>query len=52
MVDGLEGRKNLNYIAGDMFEAIPPADAVLLKVCISFSHRLSLPGSEKMRMIF
>ena len=52
VVDGLEGRKNLNYIAGDMFEAIPPADAVLLKVCISFSHRLSLPGSEKMRMIF
>lgn len=23
---------NLNYIAGDMFESIPPADAVFLKV--------------------
>eukprot|EP00261_Vitis_vinifera_P037657 XP_019078900.1 PREDICTED: trans-resveratrol di-O-methyltransferase-like [Vitis vinifera] len=31
MVAGLQGSKNLNYFAGDMFEAIPPADAILLK---------------------
>ncbi|KAG2712487.1 hypothetical protein I3843_04G119600 [Carya illinoinensis] len=26
-----EGSKNLKYIGGDMFEAVPPADAILLK---------------------
>ncbi|RVW59874.1 Trans-resveratrol di-O-methyltransferase [Vitis vinifera] len=31
VVAGLQGSKNLNYFAGDMFEAIPPADAILLK---------------------
>ncbi|XP_059664346.1 trans-resveratrol di-O-methyltransferase-like [Cornus florida] len=31
VVAGLQGTKNLKYVAGDMFEAIPPADAVLLK---------------------
>ncbi|XP_059664350.1 trans-resveratrol di-O-methyltransferase-like [Cornus florida] len=31
VVVGLQGTKNLNYFGGDMFEAIPPADAVLLK---------------------
>ncbi|XP_027063668.1 trans-resveratrol di-O-methyltransferase-like isoform X1 [Coffea arabica] len=31
VVDGLESSKNLAYVGGDMFEAIPPADAVLLK---------------------
>ncbi|KAA8526327.1 hypothetical protein F0562_008470 [Nyssa sinensis] len=31
VVAGLEGSKNLNYVAGNMFEAIPPADAILLK---------------------
>ncbi|XAR72586.1 hypothetical protein NMG60_11019278 [Bertholletia excelsa] len=31
VVTGLEGSKNLNYVGGDMFEAIPPADAILLK---------------------
>ena len=35
VVSGLEGSNNLNYLAGDMFDAIPPADAVLLKVCMS-----------------
>ncbi|KAL7143621.1 hypothetical protein ABFS83_08G204500 [Erythranthe nasuta] len=28
---GLEGSKNLTYVGGDMFEAIPPANAILLK---------------------
>ncbi|XP_042487394.1 uncharacterized protein LOC122067618 [Macadamia integrifolia] len=31
VVANLEGNENLTYIAGDMFESIPPADAVLLK---------------------
>ncbi|KAI9093320.1 hypothetical protein K1719_027334 [Acacia pycnantha] len=31
VVAGLKGTSNLNYIGGDMFEAIPSADAVLLK---------------------
>lgn len=32
VVSGLKGSENLKYVAGDMFEAIPPADAILLKV--------------------
>ena len=33
VVEGLEGNgSNLVYVGGDMFEAIPPAQAVLLKV--------------------
>ncbi|KAI3711123.1 hypothetical protein L2E82_40982 [Cichorium intybus] len=32
VVSGLEGSKNMSYACGDMFEAIPKADAVLLKV--------------------
>ncbi|KAL0413849.1 UNVERIFIED_CONTAM: putative O-methyltransferase 3 [Sesamum radiatum] len=31
VVAGLEGTRNLNYVEGDMFEYIPPSDAVLLK---------------------
>ncbi|XP_035840851.1 trans-resveratrol di-O-methyltransferase [Helianthus annuus] len=31
VVNGLVGSKNLSYIGGDMFEAIPKADALLLK---------------------
>ncbi|KAJ7948381.1 O-methyltransferase [Quillaja saponaria] len=31
VVAGLQGTKNLKYVGGDMFETIPPADAVLLK---------------------
>ncbi|XP_037493402.1 LOW QUALITY PROTEIN: trans-resveratrol di-O-methyltransferase [Jatropha curcas] len=26
-----QGAKNLNFVAGDMFQAVPPADAVLIK---------------------
>ncbi|KAL6330508.1 hypothetical protein AAG906_040438 [Vitis piasezkii] len=36
VVAGLQGSKNLNYFAGDMFEAIPPGDAILLKVYPKF----------------
>ena len=32
VVADLQGSKNLKYVAGDMFVAIPPADAILLKV--------------------
>ncbi|XP_062152708.1 probable O-methyltransferase 3 [Alnus glutinosa] len=31
VVADLQGRKNLKYLGGDMFEAVPPADAILLK---------------------
>ncbi|KAI4322735.1 hypothetical protein L6164_022401 [Bauhinia variegata] len=31
VVEGLQGSGNLKYVGGDMFEAIPPADAILLK---------------------
>ncbi|CAK9164794.1 unnamed protein product [Ilex paraguariensis] len=35
VVADLEGTESLSYVGGDMFEAIPPADAVLLKIiCI------------------
>ncbi|KAL2466559.1 O-methyltransferase family protein [Abeliophyllum distichum] len=32
VVDGLVGTQNLSYVVGDMFESIPSADAILLKV--------------------
>ncbi|KAJ9563679.1 hypothetical protein OSB04_008839 [Centaurea solstitialis] len=31
VVKGMEGSKNLSYVGGDMFEAIPKADAVFVK---------------------
>ncbi|KAF8043364.1 hypothetical protein BT93_A1644 [Corymbia citriodora subsp. variegata] len=31
VVAGLEGTRNLKFVSGDMFKAVPPADAVLLK---------------------
>ncbi|KAJ7947032.1 O-methyltransferase [Quillaja saponaria] len=31
VVANLTGRENLNYVGGDMFQAIPPSDAVLMK---------------------
>ncbi|XP_061338838.1 probable O-methyltransferase 3 [Gastrolobium bilobum] len=31
VVDGLQGCGNLKYVGGDMFEAIPPADSIILK---------------------
>ncbi|KAL0454987.1 UNVERIFIED_CONTAM: putative O-methyltransferase 3 [Sesamum latifolium] len=33
VVAGIEGTRNMKYIEGDMFEYIPPSDAVLPKVC-------------------
>jgi 2,7,4'-trihydroxyisoflavanone 4'-O-methyltransferase/isoflavone 4'-O-methyltransferase len=34
VVGNLTGNENLNFVGGDMFKSIPPADAVLLKVCL------------------
>ncbi|KAI4333897.1 hypothetical protein L6164_018651 [Bauhinia variegata] len=31
VVSGLQGRENLRYVGGDMFKAIPPANATLFK---------------------
>ncbi|GAA0174883.1 methyltransferase [Lithospermum erythrorhizon] len=31
VVDGLQGSSNLSFVAGDMFESVPPVDAILLK---------------------
>ncbi|XVE49991.1 hypothetical protein DITRI_Ditri01bG0126400 [Diplodiscus trichospermus] len=31
VIAGMQSTENLKYVGGDMFEAIPPADAVLLK---------------------
>jgi hypothetical protein len=37
VVDGLQGSENLKYVGGDMFEAIPPTQSILLKVkCSNF----------------
>ncbi|KAL7219308.1 hypothetical protein ACSBR2_012392 [Camellia fascicularis] len=35
VVSSLQGTDKLNYVGGDMFQAIPSADAVLLKVTLS-----------------
>jgi len=32
VVADLQGSQNLKFVGGDMFEWVPPADAVLLKV--------------------
>ncbi|XP_012572656.3 probable O-methyltransferase 3 [Cicer arietinum] len=31
VVDGLQGSENFKYVAGDMFESIPPTQSILLK---------------------
>lgn len=44
VVEGLQGDcDSLKFVGGDMFEDIPPADAVLLKVVSSLSLPLELP---------
>ncbi|KAL6329955.1 hypothetical protein AAG906_039870 [Vitis piasezkii] len=58
VVAGLEGSKNLNYLGGDMFKGIPPADAILLKwilhdwndeECVKILQqcRQAIPSKEK-----
>ncbi|XP_011037442.1 PREDICTED: trans-resveratrol di-O-methyltransferase-like [Populus euphratica] len=34
VVSDLQGSKNLKYVGGDMFQAVPPADAILLKLIL------------------
>ena len=34
VVANLQDSLNLNFVGGDMFQSIPSADAILLKVCI------------------
>jgi len=34
VVAGLEETQNIKYVGGDMFEAIPHADSIMLKVNI------------------
>ncbi|KEH30963.1 putative methyltransferase [Medicago truncatula] len=43
VVGNLTGNENLNFVSGDMFKSIPPADAVLLKwVLHDWNDELSL----------
>lgn len=42
VVCGLEGDPNLIYVGGNMFEFIPPANAVLMKVCNQIKPSLFL----------
>ncbi|CAJ1978868.1 unnamed protein product [Sphenostylis stenocarpa] len=35
VVGDLQGTENIKYVGGDMFQAIPPADAIVLKVVVS-----------------
>ena len=37
VVDGLQGTENIEYVGGDMFEVIPAADCIMLKVNTAFS---------------
>ena len=34
VVEGLTGNNYLSFVGGNMFESIPEADAILLKVCM------------------
>nr|POE66279.1 (+)-6a-hydroxymaackiain 3-o-methyltransferase 2 [Quercus suber] len=40
VVADFQGSKNLKYVGGDMFEAIPPADAVFMKLKYIFALRI------------
>lgn len=40
VVADLQGSKNLKYVGGDMFQAVPPADAILLKVNFRYNSTL------------
>nr|GMD22937.1 retrovirus-related Pol polyprotein from transposon TNT 1-94 [Ipomoea batatas] len=46
VVAGLEGTKNLTYVAGNMFEAIPPSHAVFLKVTLDIEKGQYITWSE------
>ncbi|WVY90630.1 hypothetical protein V8G54_036144 [Vigna mungo] len=46
VVSGLQGSENLKYVGGDMFEAIPPADAILFK-CVRILKKCKEAISKK-----
>jgi len=53
VVAGLLESENVKFVGGDMFESIPSADAVLLKVCtIAFyCHKLDVDINLHNRLI-
>ncbi|KAF2283287.1 hypothetical protein GH714_043657 [Hevea brasiliensis] len=56
VVAGLQGTNNLKYVSGSMFEAIPPADAILLKShenCVRILKRCkeAIKGKEGGKLI-
>jgi len=52
VVSGLQGNDNLKYVGGDMFEAIPPADAILLKVKYSYVVKYDYCASKTVLYTF
>ncbi|KAK6157200.1 hypothetical protein DH2020_011448 [Rehmannia glutinosa] len=46
VIAGLEGTQNLTFIAGDMFESIPPADAIFTKWVLD-----GLPDEECIKLL-
>ena len=44
VVANIPDTRNLKYVGGDMFQSVPSADAILLKVLISFSFSFSSSG--------
>lgn len=56
VIGDLKSQGNVEFVAGDMFDDIPPADAVLLKVCflICFliSLKLSLLNFDSLSLLF
>ncbi|KDP35392.1 hypothetical protein JCGZ_10376 [Jatropha curcas] len=42
-----QGAKNLNFVAGDMFQAVPPADAVLLKILKKCKEAITRNGKQE-----
>ncbi|KAK6134820.1 hypothetical protein DH2020_031446 [Rehmannia glutinosa] len=48
VIDGLEETENLSFIAGDIFDTIPPADAIFMKwILISFPDEECIKLLEK-----
>ncbi|KAJ0444805.1 putative trans-resveratrol di-O-methyltransferase [Helianthus annuus] len=46
VVDGLVGNKSLSYVGGDMFKAIPEADALLMISLILKQCKEAIPNKE------
>ncbi|KAG2391467.1 Trans-resveratrol di-O-methyltransferase [Vigna angularis] len=50
VVAGLQGVENLKYFGGDMFEAIPPADVILLKGCVNMMKNKRIWRKKKQEL--